>query len=117
MSPNRANLWIKNLSKNQKVILSDSFMYHCANRFTLEEGAKNQEINIKYWIFVSNEGCGSFKKGLSAISLNNENWNQVDFNSILLHVKFLLRNLQISNNRSPIPLSLQLSKNLPYAFL
>ena len=49
---NRANLWIKNLSTNKKEILSDCFMYHYANRFTLEEGAKNKEINILHWVFI-----------------------------------------------------------------
>ena len=42
--------------------------------FTFSEGAKNEEISINYWSFHSNQGCGNFKKGHSAVSENNEDW-------------------------------------------
>ena len=70
----KAELWISNLTTNKKTILPNGFMYHCANMFTFNEGAKNGEISIKYWSCHSNEGCGKFKKGYSAVSLNNEDW-------------------------------------------
>ena len=70
----KAELWINNLTTNKKTILPNGFMYHCANQFTFNEGAKNGEISIKYWNCHSNQGCGIFKKGHSAVSLNNEDW-------------------------------------------
>ena len=70
----KAELWINNLTTNKKTILTNGFMYHCANMFTFNEGAKNGEISIKYWSCHSNQGCGNFKKGHSAVSLNNEDW-------------------------------------------
>tara|TARA_Y100001978_G_C23430313_1_gene308027 strand:- start:4 stop:417 length:414 start_codon:yes stop_codon:yes gene_type:complete len=70
----RADLWINNLSTKKKVILSDGFMYHCGNISTIHEGAKNQDISIKYWMCYSKEGCGNFIQGHSAISVNNEDW-------------------------------------------
>ena len=70
----KAELWINNLITNKKTILPNGFMYHCANMFTYNEGAKNGEISIKYWSCHSNQGCGNFKKGHSAVSLNNEDW-------------------------------------------
>ena len=70
----KAELWINNLTTNKKTILPNGFMYHCANTSTFNEGAKNGEISIKYWSCHSNQGCGIFKKGHSAVSLNNEDW-------------------------------------------
>ena len=70
----KSELWINNLKTNKKTILPNGFMYHCANMFTFNEGAKNGEISIKYWSCLSNQGCGNFKKGHSAVSLNNEDW-------------------------------------------
>ena len=70
----KSELWINNLKTNKKTILPNGFMYHCANMFTFNEGAKNEEISIKYWSCHSNQGCGIFKKGHSAVSLNNEDW-------------------------------------------
>ena len=70
----KAELWINNLTTNKKTILPNGFMYHCANMFKFNEGAKNDEISIKYWSCHSNQGCGNFKKGHSAVSLNNEDW-------------------------------------------
>ena len=70
----KAELWINNLTTNKKTILPNGFMYSCANMFTFNEGAKSGEIIIKYWSCHSKEGCGNFKKGYSAVSLNNEDW-------------------------------------------
>ena len=70
----KSELWINNSKTNKKTILPSGFMYHCANMFTFNEGAKNEEISIKYWSCHSNQGCGIFKKGHSAVSLNNEDW-------------------------------------------
>ena len=70
----KAELWINNLKTNKKTILPNGFMYQCANMFRFHEGAKNREISIKYWSCHSNQGCGNFKKGHSAVSLNNEDW-------------------------------------------
>jgi len=70
----KAELWINNLTTNKKTTLSDGFMYHCSNLFTFNEGAKNEEINIRYWSCISNEGCDTFKNGYSAVSLNHQEW-------------------------------------------
>ena len=70
----KAELWINNLTTNKKTTLPNGFMYHCGNAFTFNEGAKNREISVRYWSCHSNEGCGNFKKGYSAVSLNNEDW-------------------------------------------
>ena len=70
----KAELWINNLTTNKKTILPNGFMYHCANMFTFNEGAKNGEKSIKYWSCHSDQGCGIFKKGHSAVSLNNKEW-------------------------------------------
>ena len=73
-SRHKANIWINNLNTGRKTNISDGLMYNCGNIFKFNEGVKNDEISIRYWSCISNEGCGDFKKGYSAASLNYEDW-------------------------------------------
>ena len=34
-------------------------MHHCANIYKFNEGAKNDEISIRYWSCISDQGCGN----------------------------------------------------------
>ncbi len=71
----KAKIWTNNLQTNKKGIPTDGFMYSCSNIYKFNEGAKNDVLSIRFWSCLSEEGCGqNFKKGYSAISLNNMEW-------------------------------------------
>ena len=71
----KASIWINNTKSKKKIILSDGFMHHCANIYKFNEGAKNDEISIRYWSCVSDQGCGNkLIRGYSAISINHNKW-------------------------------------------